>query len=206
MTSGGSDSSGKPSRPDVRPGGYGILGGGVAFPFAPSSPIVVPGLGTADPDGDSAAAAAASATLTGRGAFPPGRDLADHFLSCCRLGRYLTVAEGSRFVITDDFRQPQEAIPPSAAAMASIYSRDFLVAEAALLPLARTAERLTGRERERFERLFDLIEAQALAPVVKVSAHALLERDFRVGDLRAIEDDLDDRLSPARVRYREFLA
>ncbi len=189
--------------------GHGILGGGVAFPFAPASPIVVSALGggLASPESetDAAASAAASATLGGRDVFPPGRDLADHFLACCRLGRYLTVAEGSRFVITDDFRQPQGVVLPTAAALASIYSRDFLVAEAALLPLARRAEALSGREREKFERLFDLIEAQAFAPAVKTSAHALLERDFRIGDVRAIEDDLDDRLSPARMRYREFL-
>ena len=187
-------------------GTHGVLGGGVAFPFAPASPIVVPGFGAAELDADATATAAASATLAGRDVFPPGHDLADHFLACCRLGRYLTVAEGSRFVITDDFRQPQGMVLPAAAAMASIYSRDFLVAEAALLPLARTAETLLGREREKFERLFDLIEMQALAPGVKTSAHVLLERDFRGGDLRAFEDDLNDRLSPARLRYREFLA
>ncbi len=205
MASGNSD-SGNSNRGNGGGGVHGALGGGVAFPFAPASPIVVSGFGAADLDADATATAAANASLSGRDVFPPGKDLADHFLACCRLGRYLTVAEGSRFVITDDFRQPQGPIPPPAAAMASIYSRDFLVAEAALLPLARMAETLAGRERERFERLFDLIEAQALAPGVKTSAHVLLERDFRVGDLRAIEDDLDDRLSPARVRYREFLA
>ncbi len=206
MASGSSDSGNSNRGNGGNGGAHGMFGGGVAFPFAPASPIVVSGFGAADLDADAAATAAASATLGGRDVFPPGRDLADHFLACCRLGRYLTVAEGSRFVITDDFRQPQGPILPPAAAMASIYSRDFLVAESALLPLARTAETLSGREREKFERLFDLIEMRALAPGVKTSAHVLLERDFRVGDLRALEDDLDDRLSPARARYREFLA
>ena len=32
-------------------------------------------------------------------------DLADHFTACSRLGRYLTVIDGSRFVISDDFRE-----------------------------------------------------------------------------------------------------
>ena len=31
-------------------------------------------------------------------------NLADHFLNCAKLGRYLTVESGSRFIITDDFR------------------------------------------------------------------------------------------------------
>jgi hypothetical protein len=133
-------------------------------------------------------------------------DLADHFLACCKLGRYLTVMGGSRFIITDDFRQPGHAIEPAAAAVASIYSRDFLVAQAALLPLGKTADGLTFRERRKYERLFELIEQQALSPTVKDSAHALLERGFRESEIRAIEADLGARLSPARIRYREFLA
>jgi hypothetical protein len=34
-------------------------------------------------------------------------DLADHFLACSKLGRYLTLFDESRFVITDDFSQGQ---------------------------------------------------------------------------------------------------
>ena len=188
----------RPGAEDVRPGG------GVAFPFAPassSSPILVPGLG-----GGESARPESGAFATG---FAPAAEqgaLADHFLSCCRLGRYLTIAAGSRFVITDDFRQAPAQAPADAAALAAIYSRDFLVAESALLPLGWTAGRLSGRERAKFERLFDLIEAHALAPAVKTSAHAMLERDFSLIDLRAIESELDLRLTPARTRYREFLA
>ena len=179
-------------------------GGDVAFPFAPaaSAPILVPGL-----SGGQAAKPVMDAFAAG---FAPAGEradaLADHFLACCRLGRYLTVAAGSRFVITDDFRASPVEAPADAAAMAAIYSRDFLVAESALLPLGRTAGRLEGPERAKFERLFDLIEAHALAPAVKSSAHAMLERDFSPIDLRAIEGDLDLRLTPARTRYREFLA
>jgi hypothetical protein len=132
----------------------------------------------------------------------PQGDLADHFLACCKLGRYLTVMGGSRFIITDDFRQPGHVIDSAAAAVASIYSRDFLVAQAALLPLGKTADGLTFRERRKYERLFELIEQQALSPTVKDSAHALLERGFRESEIRAIEADLGARLSPARVRYR----
>ena len=64
---------------------------------------------------------------------PRSPDLADHFLWCSKLGRYLTVSDGSRFVITDDFRDAP--VQPEAAAVASIYSKDLLVAQSALLPL-----------------------------------------------------------------------
>ncbi len=193
------DKIGRPEADDVR------FGGGVAFPFAPQgpAPILVPGLGpdTSQPTPDQAGPFAP--------AFAPGAGestLADHFLACCRLGRYLTVAAGGRFVITDDFRMAAAAPPADAAAMASIYSRDFLVAESALLPLGRTAGALSGRERAKYERLFDLIERQAFAPAVKSSARAMLERDFSLIDVRAIEGELELRLTPARNRYREFLA
>ena len=185
--------AGGPGADDLR------AGGGVAFPFVPAThqPILVPGLSGVD------------ATLPELDPFAPAPSndaLADHFLACCRLGRYLTITAGSRFVITDDFRQSPTPPPTDATAMAAIYSRDFLVAESALLPLGRTAGRMSGRERAKFERLFDLIESHALAPGVKTSAHAILERDFSPIDLRSIEGDLDLRLMPARTRYREFLA
>ncbi|MEK7245645.1 MAG: hypothetical protein AAB223_06470, partial [Pseudomonadota bacterium] len=157
-------------------------------------------------DGDPVFRPPTGGTATGFAHAASHDALADHFLACCRLGRYLTIAAGSRFVITDDFRQSPAQAPADAAAMAAIYSRDFLVAESALLPLGRTAGRLSGRERAKFERLFDLIEAHALAPAVKSSAHAMLEQDFSLIDLRAIEGELDLRLMPARTRYREFLA
>ncbi|MSO84938.1 MAG: hypothetical protein EXR02_00145 [Rhodospirillales bacterium] len=199
--------AGRPATEDAQ------AGGGVAFPFAPaaSAPILVPGLGggeAAKPvmDEDSVFGPPTGGTAAGFAPAAASDALADHFLACCRLGRYLTVAQGNRFVITDDFRASPAQAPADAAAMAAIYSRDFLVAESALLPLGRTAGRLEGAERAKFERLFDLIEAHALAPAVKSSAHAMLERDFSLIDLRAIEGDLDLRLSPARTRYREFLA
>lgn len=161
--------------------------------------------GASDPGGAIRVPASSSAVVRPDTGAPRG-DLADHFLACCKLGRYLTVSGGSRFVITDDFRQPPGEIEPAAAAVASIYSRDFLVAEAALLPLGRAAESVGGRARAKYERLFDLIERQALSPAVKDSAHALLTRDFREAEIRALEVELGHRLSPARVRYRQFLA
>jgi|GEM_PF-255070 len=130
-------------------------------------------------------------------------DLADHFLGCAKLGRYLTVADNSRFIITDDFRTTP--IISAASAMAAIYSKDYLVAQAALLPLSEKAQRMAPREREKFERLFTLIEDQALSEDVRHSAEAVRRAQFRAAEIRALEAELGDRLSPARLRYRQFL-
>ena len=132
-------------------------------------------------------------------------NLANHFLECCKLNRYLTVVDGHRFVITEDFAR-NIAIPPDAAAMAAIYSRDKLVAQAAILPLGQLAKKLKKkRDRDSYERLFSLIEEQALDERVRDSAHTLLEKGFREAEIKSIEAELNDQLSPARARYRDFL-
>jgi len=136
-------------------------------------------------------------------AAPPHPDLADHFLVCTKLGRYLTVHDGSRFVITDDFRE-NDMGNAAAAAVATIYSRDPLVAQAALLPLGRSGG-MSRKKRRSYERLFELIESQALDPVVTKSAQHILQSNFREAEILAIEADLGDKLSPARLRYRAFL-
>ena len=130
-------------------------------------------------------------------------DLADHFLICSRLGRYLTVADGSRFVITDDFRE--FPVQPEAAAMASLYSKDLLVAQAALLPLGGAVHKMSSAKRDKYERLFHLIEEQALSDVVRNSASEVLKTGFRNAEIRALEAELGDKLTPARTRYRAFL-
>ncbi len=132
-----------------------------------------------------------------------GDDLADHFLGCTKLGRYLTVYDGSRFVITDDFRE-NDMGNAAAAAVAAIYSRDPLVAHAALLPLGRHGG-MSGRDRRKYERLFELIEEQALDGTVTKAAGHILKHDFREAEIKAIEEELGDKLSPARLRYRAFL-
>ena len=136
---------------------------------------------------------------------PPSapKDLADHFLGCAKLGRYLTVADNSRFIITDDFRTTP--IVSVASAMAAIYSKDHLVAQAALLPLSGVAQRLSSQDREKFERLFALIEEQALSDDVRSSAQAVRIAQFRAAEIRSLEAELGNRLSPARRRYRQFL-
>jgi hypothetical protein len=132
---------------------------------------------------------------------PP--DLADHFLVCSKLGRYLTVADGSRFIITDDFRE--FPVQPEAAVMASLYSKDLLVAQTALLPLGAAVSKMTSYKRDKFERLFQLIEEQALSDIVRNSAREVLGADFRNSEIQALEAELGDKMNPARYRYREFL-
>jgi len=130
-------------------------------------------------------------------------DIADHFLQCSKLGRYLTIADNSRFMITDDFKV--NSFIPEASAIAAIYSRDSLVAQAALFPLSGSVESMSAIQRDKYERLFLLIEEEALENDVKISARTLLQAQFRKAEIRALEVELGEKLSPARVRYRNFL-
>ncbi|MGB0747736.1 MAG: hypothetical protein ACPGO3_03230 [Magnetospiraceae bacterium] len=127
-------------------------------------------------------------------------DLADHFMECGKLNRFLTVYDDRRFVITDDFTG-QRTVRPVAAAAAAVFSKDPLVAQAALVPILRGADPI----RDRLDELFDLIEAQAFATLVKTTAREVHARGFRPEDLAAVEQALGATLSPARKRYREFL-
>ena len=132
-----------------------------------------------------------------------GYDLADHFLACAKLGRYLTVASGNRFVITDDFRDVN--LIHEAAAVAAIYSKDFLVAQAALMPLSGSIATMQSSVRDKYERLFHLIEEQTLSEDVRYTAKSLIESRFRESEIKAIEAELGGKISPARIRYRAFL-
>ena len=132
-----------------------------------------------------------------------GGNLADHFLTCAKLGRYLTVASGSRFIITDDLREKN--FMPDAAAMAAIYSRDGLVAEAALLPLSQTIPIMDVAQRDKYERLFHLIGEQTLAGDVRNATQSLIASCFRAAEIRDLEAELGNKLNPARLRYRDFL-
>ena len=138
-------------------------------------------------------------------AAPQGLRLADHFVTCSKLGRYLTFQGNSRFIITDDFASQKFAIPKDAQAMASICSKDELVARAALMPLAHRAASLHDVRREAFEELFELIERQTLSPRVKEGATEILRSGFREDRIRELEAVLSDDLNPARARYRKFL-
>ena len=130
-------------------------------------------------------------------------DLADHFLACAKLGRYLTIATGARFIITDDLRG--DTVHHEAAAVAAIFSRDSLVAEAALLPLCQSIPLMDHGTRDKYERLFHLIVEQSLSQGVRGGAQSLIESRFRAGEIRDLEAQLGGKLSPARLRYRDFL-
>ena len=131
-------------------------------------------------------------------------DLADHFMECGRVGRYLTTQDETRFVVTDDFRTIQ-SIKPSAAAMASICSKDALVAQAALLPLGLQAAKGSTRVKARYEELFTIIEEQTLNPEIRYTANSILSARFTEARIREIGGQLADKLTPARRRYRAFL-
>jgi hypothetical protein len=134
-----------------------------------------------------------------------GVGMADHFVICSRLGRYLTFQATGRFLITDDFASTKLHIPKDAQAMASICSKDDLVARAALLPLAHRAANMDDARREAYEELFELIERQTLSPRVREGAVAVLQSGFGEKRIRDLEAVLSDDLNPARMRYRKFL-
>lgn len=132
------------------------------------------------------------------------KDLADHFVSCSKLGQHLTLQDEERYVITDDFRTGRVE-DPVATAIATVFSKDLLVAEAALVPLAVLANLDDNSIRERYDELFTLIEEQALAPEIKDTARAIRISGFREARIRALEADLGHRITPARRRYKAFL-
>ncbi len=134
----------------------------------------------------------------------PVVDLADHFLECGKIGRYLTVPDESRFVVTDDFGAGAK-LASIATAAASVFSRDALVAQAALIPLGLRAARSAHGKMDKFEELFSLIENTALSQEVRSSAESVLKAGFREARIRDLERELGGMISPARKRYREFL-
>lgn len=135
---------------------------------------------------------------------PPVADLASHFLECGKIGRYLTVPDESRFVVTDDFGSGVK-LASVATAAASVFSRDALVAQAALIPLGLRAVHATQRKMDKFEELFTLIEKTALSQDVRGRAESVLKAGFREARIRELERELGGMISPARKRYREFL-
>ena len=104
-------------------------------------------------------------------------------MECGKLGRYLTAMDESRFVVTDDFRT-LNAVSSDASAMASVCSKDSLVAQAALLPLGLKASRGSTMIKDIYGELFELIENQTLNPEVQVSAKAIMEAGFTEQGIR----------------------
>ena len=132
------------------------------------------------------------------------KDLADHFLACAKLDRYLTIETDVRFFITDDFIN--NSILHDAAAMAAIYSKDNLVAEAALMPLGGTLSTMNGIGREKYERLFELIKNETLSVPVRARAKNIIDSRFNFNEIRDLGAQLGSRISPARDRYKNFLS
>ncbi len=135
---------------------------------------------------------------------PPVTDLAEHFLDCGKIGRYLTLVDESRFIVTDDFGTGIN-LPSVATATASVFSRDTLVARAALVPLGFRANRMGHNIRERYEELFTLIEKTAFSAEVRSNAEDVLRSGFQEARIRDLERELGGMTSPARQRYRAFL-
>lgn len=134
-----------------------------------------------------------------------GIGMADHFVTCSKLGRYLTFQGNGRFLISDDFHSTKFHIPKDAQAIAAIYSRDDLVARAAIMPLAHRAASMDDARREAYEELFELIERQTLSPKVRAGVGEVLKSGFRETRIRELEALFTDDLNPARKRYRAFL-
>ncbi|PKU21832.1 hypothetical protein CWS72_24910 [Telmatospirillum siberiense] len=134
----------------------------------------------------------------------PSADLASHFLECGALNTNLSLAPGKRLVITDDLLNGTIA-DPAALTIAAIVSRDGQVARAAMIPLSVAASGAGHLDRQRFERLFQLIEESAFDPAIRESADALIVSRFRESQIRELVDELGGVVGPARIRYRAFL-
>ncbi|WP_241911881.1 hypothetical protein [Telmatospirillum siberiense] len=107
-------------------------------------------------------------------------------------------------MITDDLLNGTIA-DPAALTIAAIVSRDGQVARAAMIPLSVAASGAGHLDRQRFERLFQLIEESAFDPAIRESADALIVSRFRESQIRELVDELGGVVGPARIRYRAFL-
>ncbi|EPY00403.1 hypothetical protein K678_16255 [Magnetospirillum fulvum MGU-K5] len=125
-------------------------------------------------------------------------------MECGALDTNLSLAPGSRLVITDDLLDGT-VVDAAALSMAAIVARDGQVARAALIPLGVSASKMSGRDRDRYEQLFALIEESAFAPQVRDSAEALIRAGFREARIRDLAAELGGTVGPARERYRAFL-
>ncbi len=133
-------------------------------------------------------------------------DLATHFMECGSLGANLTLAPGERLVITDDILGG--AVNDFAAmSMAVIVARDTMVARTAILPLGVAAARAdtNGRRRDKYERLFALIEESAFDSGARDAAQSLIHARFRDTQINELAHELGGTIQPARLRYRAFL-
>ncbi len=134
----------------------------------------------------------------------PTSDLATHFLQCGNVGANLTLAPGERMVITDDILRRSQ-FDRAAFGMAAVVARDAMVGQAALLSLGQFATRMSTSRREKFERLFTLIEESAFSSDVRSAAQNILQARSLDAEVKALSHELGDIINPARLRYRQFL-
>ncbi|RAU21937.1 hypothetical protein CU669_10760 [Paramagnetospirillum kuznetsovii] len=135
---------------------------------------------------------------------PQTLDLAAHFMECGALNTNLSLAPGERLIITDDLLDGTVA-DFAAVSMAAIVARDGQVARAAIIPLSVAASKVKPGDRQKYERLFQLIEETAFDESVRESAEALIAANFRDSQIRELAAELGGTIGPARARYRTFL-
>jgi hypothetical protein len=131
-------------------------------------------------------------------------DLARHFVDCAALNANISLAPGSRLVITDDLLDGTVG-DLAAVSMAAIASRDPQVGYAAIIPLGMAAQRAGHRDGEKYERIFRLIEESAFDNTVREAANELIVSRFRESQIRDLIRELGGAIGPARQRYRAFL-
>ena len=142
--------------------------------------------------------------LAARPPFDGISDLAAHFMECGALNVGLTLAPGERLVITDDLLNGTVG-DHGAMSMAAIVSRDSQLARAAVISLGFAASRVGPAKRERYERLFALIEQAAFDDAVREPIDALIAARFREAQITELMHELGGAIAPARQRYQEFL-
>ncbi len=125
-------------------------------------------------------------------------------MECGALNTNLSLAPGERLIITDDLLDGS-IVDFAAVSMAAIVARDGQVARAAIIPLSVAASKVKPRDRQKYERLFQLIEETAFDESVRESAEALIAANFRDSQIRELAAELGGTIGPARARYRAFL-
>ena len=137
-------------------------------------------------------------------ALKPTTDLAQHFMECGALGANMTLARGERMVITDDILRGS-ITDRAAFGMAAVVARDGVVGQAALVPLGQFAAKFGIKRREKFERLFTLIEETAFSTDVRRTAQSMLRARSLEAEVKSLGLELGGIIHPARQRYRQFL-
>ena len=92
-----------------------------------------------------------------------------------------------------------------AAAVAAIFSRDSLVAEAALFAFVPVHSAHGSRNPRQVRAIVPSDRGTIALPKSAWWGSVLIESRFRAGEIKDLEAQLGGKLSPARLRYRDFL-